>query len=100
MDKKSLEFWDIALVVGALSILIWALLKAFGIISSPTWVEMIPVFGGGISILGGAYKLGKIKKGIEETEEKVGKILILEERFNKIEHEHNLAMTGKLSIKH
>lgn len=98
--KEVVDFWDIIIIIGALAILIWALLKAFSIIQSDMWVEMIPYFGGAFSIIGGAYKLGKIKKGIEETENKVDKILKINERFAKIENEHNLAMDGKLKIKH
>lgn len=100
MQKEERDIWTALIIFGALLILIWALLKAIGIIQSPVWVEMIPYVGGGLSIIGGAYKLGKIKKGIEETEEKVDKILKIEERFNKIEYEHNLAMNGKLNINH
>ncbi len=91
---------NIGIVLGALLILVWALLKAMGIIHSPAWVEMLPYFGGGISVLGGAYKLGKIKKGIEDTEGKVDRILKIEERFNILENEHKLAMEGKLRLKH
>lgn len=98
--KKGLDFWDAAIIIGSIIILGWALLKALGVIHSPTWVDMMPYFGGGISILGASYKLGKIKKGIENTQEKVDKLLKLEERFNRIEHEHNLAMSGKLNVKH
>lgn len=97
MEKgDKLSFWDYVIFGGAVLILLWAFLKAVGIIHSPVWVEMLPYFGGGLSIIGGAYKLGKIKKGIEETDKKVDQILIIEERFKKIETEHNLAIEGKL----
>ena len=99
MGKNS-DFWDWLIIIGALVILVWALLKSFNIINTPTWIEMIPYFGGAASIIGGTYKLGKIKKGIEITEKKVDKIITIEERFNKIENEHSLAMSGKLKIKH
>jgi len=97
---KKFDIWDIMILIGALLIITWALLKSFGIINTPAWVEMIPYFGAGASIIGGAYKLGKIKKGIEETQEKVNKILKIEQRFIKLENEHNLAMGGKLNIAH
>lgn len=61
---------------------------------------MIPYFGAGASILSAIYKLGKIKKEIEETEKKADNILNFEEKFNKIEHEHNLFMDGKLKVKY
>lgn len=98
--KKRWDFWDILIIIGSMLILGWALLKAIGIIHSPTWVDMIPYFGVSASIIGGAYKLGKIKKGIESTEEKVDRMLKIEDRFNKIELEHALALNGKLRIQH
>jgi hypothetical protein len=96
--RINLSFWDFLLYSGALLILGWALLKAFGVIHSPVWFEMIPYFGAGASLVGGAYKLGKIKNVIEVTEKKVDKLLVIEERFKKIENEHNLCMDGKLNI--
>lgn len=98
-EKKSFD-WSWLIILGALIILVWALLKALSILQSPAWVEMLPYFGAGASIIGGAYKLGKIKKGIEQTDEKVDKILKIEERFNKVEHEHDLVMCGKMEVKH
>lgn len=98
-EKKSFD-WSWLIIAGALVILLWAFLKAFNIINSPVWFEMLPYFGAGASIIGGAYKLGKIKKGIEQTDEKVDKILKIEERFNKVEHEHDLVMCGKMDVKH
>jgi hypothetical protein len=100
MANDKSDFLDWIMILGALLIIGWALLKAFGILHSPIWVDMIPYFGVGGATLAGAYKLGKIKKGIEETEEKVDKILVIEERFKKLEIEHSLAMNGKLKIKH
>ncbi len=97
MNNK-ITFWDVLIWVGTILILGWALLKSLGIIHSPVWVEMIPYFGFGISIVGGAYKLGKIMNSIEDTQKKVSKLVVLEERFNRIENEHNLCMNGKLRI--
>ena len=98
--KEAIDFWSILIFLGALAIFIWALLKAVGMIHSPAWVEMLPYFGGAASITGLAYNLGRIKKGIEITDNKVDEILKIEERFNKVENEHNLAMQGKLKITH
>lgn len=76
---KKLKIWDVLLWLGAILILGWALLKSFGIIHSPIWVEMVPYLGVGISIIGGAYKIGKIS-------EKIDKISSIKERFDKLEH--------------
>lgn len=97
---KRSDVWDAVIIIGALIILIWALLKAIGVINSPAWVDMLPYFGASFSIIGAAYKLGKIKKGIEETDKKVDRILSIEQRFLRVENEHNLLMSGKLSTAH
>jgi hypothetical protein len=95
---RGFDFWDALILIGSALILGWALLKALGVLHSPTWVDMIPYFGVGASIVGGAYKLGKIKNSIEETHVKVDRLLKIEERFSRIEHEHNLMMQKKLNI--
>jgi hypothetical protein len=100
MDKRGWDFWDLVILIGALIILFWALAKALKIIATPIWVDTLPYFGVGFAIIGGVYKLGIIKRGIDETERKVDKILTIEERFNKLENEHKLAMDGKLKIQH
>ncbi len=100
MKKREFEFWDIIILIGALIILFWATLKALGIIHSPAWIEVLPYIGGGISIIGCAYSFGKVKRGIKETEEKVNHILKIEKRFNRLENEHQLAMEGKLKLRH
>lgn len=98
--KKEWDVWDYLIWGGIIALLAWALLKSLGVIHSPVWVDMIPYEGIGIASIGAVYKLGKIKKGIEETDKKVDKLLSIEERFSKIEHEHNFVMQGKTNIKH
>ncbi len=51
--KKETEFWNTLIIVGAILIIGWALLKSFGVINSPQWVEMVPYFGIGVSIMAG-----------------------------------------------
>jgi len=101
---KIFEFWDYLAIGGALLIIIWALLKSFGIISSPLWVEMLPYIGGGISLFGVtcsiSYRIGRLNRDNEIVNDKLNKLLGVEERFNKLENEHKLVMNGKLNIKH
>lgn len=60
-----------ALYAGAVSILAWALLKSFHVIQSPVWVEMIPFFGGGVSLLALAYHAGKLVQKVDEISERL-----------------------------
>ena len=98
--RNGVGFWDIVMITGALLILFWAALKILGVINSPVWIEMIPYIGGGLALLGSAYKFGRIMQGIENTERKVNRIIVIENKFNRLENEHNLVMNGKLKIKH
>ncbi len=100
MGRKRISFWDVLIWVGIVLIIGWAILKSVGVIESPVWVEMIPYFGAGASIMGGAYKLGKIMRGIESTNRKVDGLVKFGERFRKLEHEHGLCMDGKLNVGH
>lgn len=98
--KKSFAWWDVLIIGGALLILSWALLKSLGVIHSPAWVEMIPYMGAGASILGIAYKTGEVMNVIKIIRQDVNKLLSMEEKLNKLEFEHNLAMCGKLKMVH
>ena len=100
MIKRGFDFWDVVMLFGAMLILFWATLKSLGIIHSPIWIEMMPYFGIGITLVGAIYKMGKIARGVEETENKVKDLIIVCERFKKVENEHNLLIDGKLKIKH
>jgi len=93
-------FWDYLIYIGAAMIIGWALLKSFGVISSPVWVEMLPYLGIGISIAGVGYRFGRMVEGIRNTDRKVNKLLEIDEKFRSVEHEHNLFMNGKLRMEH
>ncbi|GAF76619.1 unnamed protein product, partial [marine sediment metagenome] len=60
----------------------------------------VPYLGGGVTILSAVYCFGKMKRDIEQNKENLNRIANIEERFIKLENEHNLAMNGKLEIKH
>jgi len=105
MNKKGkFDFWDLLLYGGAVTLIGWALLKSFGIINTPIWVEMLPYIALGVSIFGGAYKFGKMMEGMNRrlirTEEKVTNLSrdfwSIKEDFIKVKHNQILCMDGKL----
>lgn len=65
------EIATYALYAGALAILAWALLKSLHVIQTPVWVEMIPFFGGGVSLLALAYHAGKLVQKVDEISERL-----------------------------
>ena len=97
MDKRAgISIWDILIWFGILLILVWAVLKSFGVINSPTWFEMLPFYGIGSAAIGTAYKLGKIMEGISITNKKVNRLVVMEEDFRNLERTHNLCIDGQL----
>jgi hypothetical protein len=96
------KFWDVVIWVSLVIILIWVLLKSFGIIHSPLWVEMIPYYSGLSFLLGIVYKAGKIVETINymgyDIKVLKNKFDSFENRFSKIEHEHDLCIQGKLKL--
>lgn len=59
MEKS--KIWDYLTGTSLLVLLVWALGKSFGLIHSPTWVEMIPAFTGVVVATGILVKLGEYK---------------------------------------
>lgn len=87
--------------LGGLTILVWALLKATGVINTPIWVEMIPYASASIALLVFVYQAGKLVNRFEVIEydvhalkndfsglkEDVGGLKALEKTIARIEHE-------------
>ena len=62
-----------------LSVLIWALLKSFGVINTPVFVQQLPVITGTLGLLGFAYKIGRFVENVEQ------RFFHVEQRFQHIE---------------
>jgi len=45
MIKRGLSLWDIIAWIVLAGILVWLLLKTFGIINTPPWLEYAPLYG-------------------------------------------------------
>lgn len=55
-----------ALMIGGITLIVlWALAKSFGIISSPIWLEMIPVFSGAAALGGVGIAIGKVLNKVD-----------------------------------
>lgn len=65
MGRKSWGLWDYLLWLGIILILGWALLKSFGIINTPIWVEMLPYFGAGATLIALVFKAGEVSQNIK-----------------------------------
>ena len=85
---------------GALSMIVWYFLKAFGVINSPVWVEIFPVLGGGASVIGVAYLIGYMKNTLDTMYRKVDRLdsgmIKMFNRVNKVEDVQDLCRSGEL----
>jgi len=101
MNKKGeFSFWQALIWIGAIIILAWAILKSFGVIESPLWVELLPYYGVGITLLGVAYGFGKLVKEVKDNSKNIREsrsdFSILREDFTKVKHIQTLCLNGKL----
>lgn len=62
-----LDITDILIWTGIFIITVWALGKATGLINSPVWVDMIPVFGVVVTIAGISLKIGAILQKLNQV---------------------------------
>ena len=93
MEMSKLSFWDYLLWIGAITILVWALLKMVGIIQTPAWINAIPIAAGALFLLGAAYNIGKIMNEIEQTGNDVKE---MKTGFQKMKINQMNCLTGKL----
>lgn len=62
MINKQTHTWNVAEIltwIGIAVIFLWALGKSIGWISSPVWVDMIPVYGAAVALSGISVSIGK-----------------------------------------
>ena len=79
--KRKLSFWDILAWIALGLILIWLILKTFGIINTPLWLEYTPIYAA-VYLAGWqihklesvASDVRELKKFKFETIEKIHKI--------------------------
>ena len=69
-----LDITDILFWIGILIVIIWAIGKTIGLINSPVWVDMIPIFGAIITVVAISLKIGKILQKIEQVIKDVGNL--------------------------
>ena len=67
MNKRGgMSFWDYLAWAALIGIVIWLLLKSFGLINTPLWVEYSPIFGA-VYIAGWAVE--KLKRATEDIKD-------------------------------
>jgi len=77
MEEKRDWQWTISKILiygGIITIVMWALGKSFGLINTPLWIEMLPIFAGAITLLGFASSTGKFLQRMTHLERNMEKI--------------------------
>ena len=68
------------MIFGIVIIVLWAMAKSFGIINSPIWLEMIPVFSGAAALGGFGIAIGKVLNRVDRL------VIDVEKLDKKVEH--------------
>ena len=66
MDKRDLSFWDILVWVALGLILLWVILKTFGVINPSTWLEYSPIYAASYIAGWQIRKLDTVSKDVIE----------------------------------
>ena len=64
--KKRWNIWDIIAWIVLAGILIWLLLKTFGIINTPIWLEYVPLYGAVYLAGWQIHKLASVSEDVRE----------------------------------
>ena len=64
--KKRLNFWDILAWIAFAIIVIWLILKTFGVINTPLWLEYTPIYAA-VYLAGRAiHKLDNVAEDVRD----------------------------------
>ncbi len=69
------DFWETIFYIALGVFILWALLKSFGIIQSPAWLEVgVPAVSGGVAIGSFYQKFRQLEKTVEEIGKKTNEV--------------------------
>ncbi len=80
---------DALIWLGIVAVTLWALGKAMGWISSPLWVDMIPIFGAIATVAGISIKVGRVLQKLDvvinDVERIEGEAKVIDKRVTVLE---------------
>ncbi len=87
--ERTYDVADVLIWLGIAAVTVWALDKAIGWISSPIWVDMLPIFGGVATVAGIIIKVGGVLQKpdvvISDVEGMEGEIKAIDKRLTVLE---------------
>ena len=72
--EHAYDVTDALIWLGIVAVTTWALGKAIGWISSPVWVDMIPIFGAIATVAGISIKVGRVLQKLDVVIDDVERI--------------------------
>ncbi|MCK4328046.1 MAG: hypothetical protein KAW41_06310 [Candidatus Diapherotrites archaeon] len=79
--------------VGSVIVIVWAFLKSIEILHSPIWMDMIPYFGVGITLLGCVFWLGKLSEKVDCIPEIKTSIIEISKEIHEIDKKVDILET-------
>ena len=86
----------VMMYLSGLTLLVWGLLKAFGVINTPVWVLAVPYVAGAIPILGMVYYLGKMANRLEHMDRSFVSYGRMRDDFVDVRNRQRLCLSGQL----
>ncbi|HIE30841.1 MAG TPA: DUF1475 domain-containing protein [Methanosarcinales archaeon] len=87
--KHAYDIADLLIWLGIAVVTLWAIGKTMGWISSPVWVDMMPIFGGIATIAGISIKVGRVLQKLDvvigDVERIEGEIKVIDKRVTVLE---------------
>ncbi len=83
MELKKIDPWYIGFWISIAITILWAILKIVGVINTPFWLEMLPVFSGLASVVTIVQYANKYLIKIEVMDHR---LINVEQRLDKIEN--------------
>jgi len=86
---KRFGIWDFIFWLALLILILWVIFKILGIINTPAIIEVLPY-------LSGVFIAGAVWQQFKSMQHDLFHIRRALKRFEKVEYEHGLMMSGKL----
>ena len=94
--RGGLDVGLLLMLIGASVIIAWALLKSFGIINTPVWIEMVPYVASGVSIFGAIAFFVNLFAEVRYIGNTVRRIENMRDDFIGVKTTQKLCLDGKL----
>ena len=94
--RKEINWGIVLMYVSAFIILIWALLKSFGVINTPAWIEMVPYYGVFVGVVAGAVVFGKLFEKVNSLDRKTTSYSRMKDDFISVRDKQGMCLSGEL----